>query len=118
MQKILYWIAINCLGFKPFDKKITFNSVLNYLSAKLRQKSTSKAEQEIVKANIKAPIEFVQSPSDITKLVLERTELVRLKSPKCLEEERCIHCKCEIPAKFYELEGCDNGCYGPVQFKV
>lgn len=40
-----------------------------------------------------------------------RVMQVAKKSPACLERAECVHCGCATPDKFWELDGCEMGCY-------
>lgn len=56
--------------------------------------------------------EFQESNLDDLVLVpLMRTALVQIKSPSCITQGQCVECKCPIPSKFYESDGCKEGCY-------
>lgn len=48
---------------------------------------------------------------ELVRVPLLRTALVQAKSPECIKAGHCTHCKCPIPSKFYETEGCEEGCY-------
>lgn len=45
---------------------------------------------------------------------LWRLKQVEEKSPKCLKEDKCIHCGCQVSAKVWENRGCEHGCYPPM----
>lgn len=56
---------------------------------------------------------FGELPKHIKEQAKWRLLQVRLKSPKCYEEDKCVHCGCQVSSKVFEDRGCsnDNLCY-------
>ena len=61
--------------------------------------------------------EFGEVPQYIKEQAIWRLHQVKLKSPECLKEDKCIHCGCQVSAKTWESRGCSNEedpCYPPM----
>lgn len=40
-----------------------------------------------------------------------RLNQVKEKSPECFNQDKCVHCGCQVSAKVFEDRGCEQGCY-------
>lgn len=61
--------------------------------------------------------EVLDSFGELPKYIKEQSQWrlnqVRIKSPKCYEEDKCVHCGCQVSSKVLEQRACSNNgfCY-------
>lgn len=62
---------------------------------------------------------FDMLPQYMKEVVTWRLERVKIKSPKCLEKDECVHCGCQVSSKVFEDRGCSDHhkCYPPMPSK-
>lgn len=55
-------------------------------------------------------------PLHIKEQAIWRLSQVKEKSPECFNNDKCLHCGCQVSAKIFEDRGCsDSGkCYPPM----
>lgn len=77
--------------------KITLSNIKGYIQGNFR----------------KVLDDFGELPEHIVHQAKWRLNQVKIKSPKCYEEDKCQHCGCQISAKVFEDRGCSNDelCY-------
>lgn len=86
-------------GFKDIKKEqITSDNIKGFIQGNFRKTMES----------------FGLLPKYIVRQAEERLEQVKIKSPECYNNDKCIHCKCEVSAKVFEDRECEHGCYGPM----
>ena len=53
-------------------------------------------------------IELFKSPKHIQEMIIWRHEICNL---DCLNQKKCVECKCKMPDKLYSDKECEGGCY-------
>lgn len=89
---LISWVKKRGKG--EYSKEINFRTIRNFLEAELTYwREHNKGE------------------TYLTEIAEWRLDQIGKKSPKCLQEGKCIHCGCSIPSKVYEKDSCEYGCY-------
>lgn len=83
--------------------KITLNNIKGFIQGNIR----------------KVLNDFGELPPHIEEQALWRIDLVKQKSPECYNQDKCVHCGCQVSAKVFEDRACssETPCYPKMMTK-